>query len=61
MYINEAMTDFLKPVSWQTAIIYFIKTLKIFQIIFILDILEFLIILIMTKDPINNFGVLPGP
>ena len=40
MSINEATADFLKPVSWQRDIRYFIQTLKILQITLILDILD---------------------
>ena len=40
MYSHEAIAIFLKPISWQRAIIYFLKTFKIFQITIILDILD---------------------
>ena len=40
MSINEATANFLKPVSWQRDIHYFIQTLKILQITLILDILD---------------------
>ena len=40
MSINKATANFLKPVSWQRDILYFIQTLKTLQITFILDILD---------------------
>ena len=40
MHTDEAMADFIKPITLQRAILYFIETLKILQITFILDIMD---------------------
>ena len=60
IFIYRATAVFPKPLSWQTAILYLIKTLIFSKLLLFWDIIDLFDILIMTKDIINYFYVVYG-